>query len=128
EEMNASIDEAAANLASTRQELIDAITNGDKALDDKIAGLTTALEAAVAAAEAADEALRTELNARIDEAVAALNATIAQVQKDLEDAKAELAAKDAQLNNLVIVAIVIASISACGCLALLALILLKKRS
>jgi Skp family chaperone for outer membrane proteins len=80
--------------------------------------------------------------------VATLNAAIAQVQKNLDDAKAELNAKDdqlaakdnelaakddqlaaqaAQLSKLVTVAIVIASIAACGCVALLVLNIIDKR-
>ena len=137
EAMQAEIDEAVAALEA-------AIAAGDKALADKIA----ALEAAIAAANAANEELKAELNKNIADAVATLNAAIAQVQKNLDDAKAELNAKDdqlaakdnelaakddqlaaqaAQLSKLVTVAIVIASIAACGCVALLVLNIIDKR-
>ena len=128
QELNASLEQAAANLAAAKKELNDAIAAGDKNLADEIAALNAALNAAVDAAEAANETLATELNARLDEAVAALNAALAQTQKDLADAKAELAAQDAQLQKLVTVAIVLASVAVAGCLALLALVLLKKRA
>ena len=134
---NASNDALNVELEEAVAALNAAIAAGDKALGDKIA----ALEAAIAASNAADEALRAELNQSIEDAVSALNAAIAQVQKNLDDAKAELnakndqlvakddalAAKDAQLNKLVVVAIVIASIGVCGCVALLVFMIVDKR-
>ena len=134
---NASNDALNVELEEAVAALNAAVAAGDKALGDKIA----ALEAAIAASNAADEALRAELNQSIEDAVSALNAAIAQVQKNLDDAKAELnakndqlvakddalAAKDAQLNKLVVVAIVIASIGVCGCVALLVFMIVDKR-
>ena len=143
-EMNAAL-EAATAVSNAAEEAMKAeiaaleaaIAAGDKALEDKIAAL-----------EAANEALKAELNQAITDAVATLNAAIAQVQKNLDDAKAELnakddqlaakdnelaakddalAAKDAQLNKLVVVAIVIASIGVCGCVALLVFMIVDKR-
>ena len=130
EAMQAEIDAAVAALEA-------AIAAGDKALADKIA----ALEEAIAAANAASEATKTELNKAITDAVATANAAAAQVQKNLDAAKAELAAKDnelatqnaelaaqaAKLNKLVTVAIIIACVAACGCIALLALSIIDKR-
>ena len=144
-ELNARIDEAVAdleaaiaavaeNLEKAQQELQDAIAAGDKKLHIRVESLGESMGAALAAAQVADEVLKTELNARIDEAVAALEAAIAQVQKNLDEVKAELmakdeqlAAKDAQLNTMVIVAIVLGGMGVCGCTALLIFIIADKR-
>ncbi len=144
-ELNARIDEAVAaleaaiaavaeNLAQAQQELQEAIDAGDKKLHIRVESLGEAMGAALAAAQAADEALKMELNARIDQAVAALEAAIAQTQKNLDEVKAQLmakdeqlAAKDAQLNTLVIVAIVLGGMGVCGCAALMIFLIVDKR-
>ena len=134
---NAAEEAMQAQINAAVAELEAAIAAGDKALSDKIA----ALEEAIAAANAANEATKAELNKAVTDAVATANAAAAQVQKNLDAAKAELTAKDnelaaqndelaaqaAQLNKLVTVAIIIACIAACGCVALLALKLIDKR-
>ena len=144
-ELNARIDEAVAaleaaiaavaeNLAQAQQELQEAIDAGDKKLHIRVESLGEAMGAALAAAQAADEALKMELNARIDQAVAALEAAIAQTQKNLDEVKAQLmakdeqlAAKDAQLNTMVIVAIVLGGVGVCGCTALMIFLIVDKR-
>ena len=90
------------NLEQAKTDLAAAITNGDKALEDKITALSTALEAAVATSEAADEALRVELNNSLTEAVATLNTTIETAVETLnaavEKVAADLAATKEELN------------------------------
>ena len=48
------------------------------------------------------------------EAVRSLDAAIKQVQKNLDDAKAELAAKDSQIELLAIIACAISGVVLCG--------------
>lgn len=132
--LQAAIDAVAQNLAKAEQELTAAIAAGDQDLDHKITLLNEGLTVAIAAADAANEALRTELNARIDEAVATLEAAVAQVQKNLDNAEATLKEKDAQhdaeldrLNTFVTVVCVIASLALVGCAALLVITIIGKR-
>ena len=77
-----------------RAELLTIMGEHDAVLDGKITELAAALEAAIAASQAADEALGVRidetvaaLNAAIAEAKAVLNAAIEQVAADLESAR-----------------------------------------
>lgn len=128
--LTAAIEQVAADLAATRLLLNTSMAAGDKALHNRINELTAALEAAIAAAEAADA----DLSAELEAAVATLNAAIDQMQQALNQAKTELTAKDAaldakdaQLQQLVTVAIVIASVGVAGCVALVIYITVDKR-
>ena len=125
--LTAAIEKVAEELASVHQALTISIAAGDKALHSRVDDLTAALEAAIAASVAADGALRTELNSRIDEAVATLNAAIDQVQKNLDEAVAALNAKDAEQDQTITIALVIASLGVAGCLALAIVIIVDKR-
>ena len=132
--LDAAIKQVQKDLDNAKAELERAIADGDAALDNKIKALGDALVAAEAAYQAADASLKEELTVKIDEAYAALDAAIKQVQKNLDDAKAELSAKDseiegelAQLSTILIVVAVIAVIGVCGNIALLVWIILIKR-
>ena len=84
------IAEVQKNLDDAKNELNDAIANGDKALSDKIDALDKALADAIAALEAADAANKAELESKIESADKALADAIEAVQKNLDDAKDEL--------------------------------------
>ena len=71
----------------------------DAALIPEIEALGVALENAKAALEKADKDGMTELTAAINEAYDSLDAAIKAVQKELDDAKAALEAKDAELTE-----------------------------
>ena len=128
--LTAAIEQVAADLAATRLLLNTSMAAGDKALHNRINELTAALEAAIAAAEAADA----DLSAELEKAVETLNAAIAQVQKNLDNAEAALKEKDAQhdaeldrLNTFVTVVCVIASLALVGCATLLVITIIGKR-
>ena len=125
--LNAAIEKVAIDLADAYETLRLSLANGDKALHARIDTLTAALNAAIAASEAADEAMRTELHTRISQAEAALNSAILQLQNNLEATKAALNAKDEQLNTMVIVAIVLGGLGVCGNVALLVVLLKRKK-
>ena len=80
--------------------------------------LNAAIDAAEAAADAAakadDAALKAVLESKIDTADAALDTAIKAVQKNLDDAKAALDAKDGELQTFVIVVCVMSSVAICG--------------
>ena len=80
-----------------KAELGKAIADGDTALDGKIADLGKALENAISAYGAADEALKAELIAKIEAADAALDGAIKAIQKDLDEIKAALEEKNGEL-------------------------------
>ena len=98
--------------------------------------ISSALTSARSALEAADKANKTELEGKIDDAYAALDAAIKALQQSLDDAKAALEkadadskaaleaadkanrealdAKDGELQSFIIIVCVIASVSLCG--------------
>ena len=150
--LQAAIDKVNADLTAARQALQDAIAAGDADLSQKIEALSAALENAVAAMNAADKMLQTKLDQAVgtlenaitsgdetlrgemSQAVEALEKAIAQVQKNLDNAKAELKANDDQLtaemkrmNTVIIVVAVAAGLGLCGSGALLVLLFLDKR-
>ena len=72
------------------------------------------MDNAIAAYQAADAAQNTEQSNAMKEAVSSLDAAIKQVQKNLDDVKAELAAKDSQIERLAIIACAISGVALCG--------------
>ena len=121
--LQVAIEKVSADLALAKQELIDAIIAGDTDLDEKFAALQSAMDAAMAASAVADDALKLQLN----QAVETMNMAVQQVQKNLDEAKDELAKKDEKLNAMVVTAIVIASVGMAGCAGLAAFIIIDKR-
>ena len=72
------------------------------------------MDNAIAAYQAADAAQNTELSNAMKEAVSSLDAAIKQVQKNLDDVKAELAAKDSQIERLASIVCAISGVALCG--------------
>ncbi len=112
--LQAAINKLTKDLAKAEEELNAAIASGDAELDSKIAALSAALDNAIAAYQAADAAQSTELTNAMEEAVVALELAIKQVQKNLDDVKAELTAMDSQNALLATVACALSGVALCG--------------
>lgn len=116
--LNAAIKSVQKNLDDAKSALEKALADGDKANADALAQaiseLNGAIDAAEAAATAADGTLRSELTAKIDSADAALKAAIDALAGELDSVKNELEARDNELQTFTIIVCVISSVALCG--------------
>ena len=92
-----------------------------KSCGDFVADANKALEDAKAALEAVDASNKSELNNKIHETYTTLDAAIKTVQKNLDEVKAELAAKtealeakDKALQTFIIIVCVMSGVTLCG--------------
>ena len=94
--LNTAIQAVEQKLEDAKAELETAIAEGTADLDQKIADLTEALEAAQVANAVANGTTQTEMTTKITAAQTTLSAAITAVQTELNSAKAELAQQNAQ--------------------------------
>ncbi len=107
------IDKIISDLEKAEKELADAIASGDAALGEKVSTLSTALENAISAYQTADDSLKSELATKIETAYATLDAAIKEAQKDIDDLKNALEAKDNELQKFITIVCVISSAAFC---------------
>lgn len=88
------------NLDKAKTELDNAIANGDKELNAKIVALNDALASANAAHEAAKSEIRNELLGKIDEAKATLQSAIDDIEKNLDNVNKELDSVKKELDSI----------------------------
>ena len=116
------------NLDEAKAALEKAIEDGDKALDDKLtASIAATLEAAKVVLIRADGDVKAELTSKMEEVDKALDDAIKAVQKNLDDAKAELEVTDAKLRTFITVVCIISAISLGGCITLAVLYVIDKK-
>ena len=109
------------NLDDAKAELNKAIAEGDNDLEDKITELNKAIDDAKAALTAIDASNKSELGNKIHETYTSLDVAIKAVQKNLDEAKKELAAKtedleakDKALQTFIIIVCVMSGVTLCG--------------
>ena len=123
------IEEIIAGLEKAEKELSDELALGDKANADALAQavseLNGAIDAAKTAAETADEGLKAELTDKIDNAEAALYASISSLADELDRAEQ----KTEELQTLIIIVCAVSGAALCcsGAFAVWFLIDRKKR-
>ena len=111
------------NLDDAKAELNKAIADGDIALDDKISALNEALATAKTALEATDEANKSELITKIDEADATLKVAIDALSNELNATNEKVA----ELQTFIIIVCVISGVSFCGCGSLAVFYIIDKK-
>ena len=111
------------NLDDAKAELNKAIADGDTELDGKISALGEALATAKAALETTDSANKSELTTKIDEADAALQAAINALSNELNATNEKVAA----LETFIIIVCVISGVAFCGCGTLAVFYIIDKR-